>query len=311
MTAAVRIHKFGPPSVMVFEEIPRPIAGPGQVLVEVRAAGVGSWDVLVRNGRSALPQPLPLTLGSDLAGIVLEVGKGVDSFSHGDAVFGVTNRCFTGAYARHAVAAADMLALKPAPVPFAEAASAPVAAVTAWQMLFDHGGVAEGTRVLVHGGTGSVGAYAVQLAHRAGAIVVAMISEPDAAYVRSLGADEVHGYGSDCVTETIAPVDVVIDTIGGAILEQSFALVRPGGIVVSSVSPPPNEAASRSGVRGGFFIVDVTRSYLEPIAELLASGELVANIGLVVPLAEAQHAHRLLERRSRRPRGKIVLRTET
>lgn len=205
MTAAVRIHKFGPPSVMVFEEIPRPIAGPGQVLVEVRAAGVGSWDVLVRNGRSALPQPLPLTLGSDLAGIVLEVGKGVDAFSHGDAVFGVTNRCFTGAYARHAVAAADMLALKPAPVPFAEAASAPVAAVTAWQMLFDHGGVAEGTRVLVHGGTGSVGAYAVQLAHRAGAIVVAMIREPDAAYYAASARTRCTGTGATALRKPSLP----------------------------------------------------------------------------------------------------------
>src|SRR6476646_9389787 len=133
---ACRVNAFGPPSAIAFEEIPLPVPGEGEVLVRVRAAGVGPWDGWIRSGRSALPQPLPLTLGSDLAGTLERVGPAITGFAVGDAVFGVTNLRFTGAYAEYAVASAGMIAKKPADLGFVDAASVPVVAVTAWQALF-------------------------------------------------------------------------------------------------------------------------------------------------------------------------------
>src|SRR5512144_2427477 len=164
---AWRVHEFGPPQVMKFEPVARPKPGPGEVLVHVHAAGVGPWDGWIRAGKSALPQPLPLTLGSDLSGIVAAVGSGISGMAVGDQVFGVTNTQFLGAYAEYAVASAGMLAKKPNSLSYVEAASVPVVAVTAWQGLFDHARLEAGQTVLIHGAAGNVGAYAVQLARRA------------------------------------------------------------------------------------------------------------------------------------------------
>jgi D-arabinose 1-dehydrogenase-like Zn-dependent alcohol dehydrogenase len=135
---AWRVHDFGPPEAMILERVPRPDPGPGEVLVDVHAAGVGPWDGWIRAGKSTLPQPLPLTLGSDLSGTIAAVGSGISEMAVGDQVFGVTNTQFLGAYAEYAVASAGMLAKKPSSLSYAEAASVPVVAVTAWQGLFDH-----------------------------------------------------------------------------------------------------------------------------------------------------------------------------
>src|SRR5882672_1888476 len=164
---AWRVHKFGPPEAMILERVPRPDPGPGEVLVDVHAAGVGPWDGWIRAGKSALPQPLPLTLGSDLSGTVAAVGSGISEMAIGDQVFGVTNTQFLGAYAEYAVASAGMLAKKPSSLSYAEAASVPVVAVAAWQGLFDHARLEAGQTVVIHGAAGNVGAYAVQLARRA------------------------------------------------------------------------------------------------------------------------------------------------
>jgi NADPH:quinone reductase-like Zn-dependent oxidoreductase len=134
---AWRVHEFGPPEAMIFERVPRPVPGPGEVLVRVHAAGVGPWDAWIRAGKSALPQPLPLTLGSDLSGTVAALGSDVSDIAPGEQVFGVTNSQFLGAYAEYAVASAGMLAKKPRSLSHAEAASVPVVAMTAWQGLFD------------------------------------------------------------------------------------------------------------------------------------------------------------------------------
>ena len=191
MMMACRVSAFGPPSAIAFEQIPVPTPGEGEVLVRVHAAGVGPWDGWIRSGKSALPQPLPLTLGSDLAGIVELVRPGVDGFKPGDPVFGVTNPRFTGAYAEYAIASAAMIARKPADLDFVDAASVPVVAVTAWQALFDEAKLAKGQSVLIHGGTGNVGAYAIQLAHEAGLEVVATVGPDDVTVAKALGADQV------------------------------------------------------------------------------------------------------------------------
>lgn len=160
---AARIHKFGPPEVVVIEDLSRPNPGAGELLVRVRAAGVAPWDAIIREGKSKVSPPPPLTLGSDLSGIVEEVGSGVTDFCIGDDVYGVTNAQFCGAHAEFAVASAGMVAKKPRSLSHLEAASVPVVAVTAWQMLFEYAHVAAGQSVLILGAGGNVGAYAVQI----------------------------------------------------------------------------------------------------------------------------------------------------
>ncbi|MGE5258031.1 MAG: NADP-dependent oxidoreductase [Hyphomicrobiales bacterium] len=303
---AVRIHRFGGPEVITCEELSRPLPGEGQVTVRVKAAGVGPWDAWVRAGRSALPQPLPLILGSDLSGVVEDVGPGVTGFQSGDHVFGVTNPRFTGAYSECAVADAAMIAPKPVRLTYVEAASVPVVASTAWQMLFDHGQVDGTKRVLVHGAAGNVGAYAVQLAKRVGAEVVATAFTRDVDYVRSLRADQVVDLPGTRFEKHLKDVDVVIDTIGGETLERSFEVLKPGGVLVSSVAAPDPDKAARNSIRGVFFLVAITSEGLNRVADLLDSGQIKTNVGEVLPLADARLAHEMLAGKAHK-RGKIVL----
>lgn len=303
---AARILRFGPPDVIVNDDLARPQTGDGQLLVRVKAAGVGPWDALIREGKSVIPQPLPLTLGSDFSGIVEAVGSGVSDFKLGDEVYGTTNEQFTGAYAEYALASAKMNALKPKTLSFVEAASAPVVAVTAWQMLFDYAHATAGQSVLIHGAAGNVGAYAVQLARKADLRVIATASADDEQYVRLLGADEVINYRSSRFEEVVSPVDVVLDMVGGETRERSFRVLKPGGILVSVVSPAP-EGAARHGVKAVFFLVEVTTARLNKIADLFDSGKLVAHVGSVLPLDQARTAHEMLAG-APHERGKIVLR---
>ena len=304
---ANRIHRFGPPEVIELEEIPRPEPGENEVLVRVEAAGVGPWDAWIRAGKSVLEQPLPLTLGSDLSGTVVAVGKGAERFSQGAQVFGVTNPRFVGAYAQYAVANVGMLATKPSRLSHEEAASVPVVAVTALQMLFDHAQVHAGQRVLIHGAGGNVGAYAVQLALQAGAHVIGTGNAQGALYAKSLGAQQVIDIEGADFTRLVAPVDIVIDTVGGQVQTRSFSVLTSGGILVSSVSQPNEEEAKASGVRARFILVDVTSAALSRIAELLDAGDLRTRLGAVLPLAEARYAHEMLDGLRPRTSGKIVL----
>jgi NADPH:quinone reductase-like Zn-dependent oxidoreductase len=303
---AIRIHSFGPPEVLALEEVPKPEPSSGQVVVRVKAAGVGPWDALIRNGKSALPQPLPLILGSDLSGVIDSVGFGVEQFKAGDEVFGVTNERFTGAYAEYAVANATMIALKPKSLNHTHAASVPVVATTAWQMVFDFAQVAQGQFVLVHGGAGNVGAFAVQFAKRAGAVVIATASAEDEAYVHRLGADGVMDYRATRFYERLKEVDAVLDTVGGDTLERSYEIVKRGGIIVSSAVQPSKDKAEQYGVRAVFFLVGVTGERLTKIAQLIDAGELKTEVGEVLWLDEARQGHGMLEGAPHR-RGKIVI----
>lgn len=304
---ACRVHHFGSPEVITLEDLPRPQPGEGEVLVKVKAAGVGPWDAWIRAGRSALPQPLPLTLGSDLSGIVEAVGPKVTEFAAGDGVFGVTNPRFTDAYAEYAVASAGMIARKPGRLSDIDAASVPVVAVTAWQALFEHARLSPGQRVLIHGAAGNVGVYAVQFARRAGLQVIATGSARDLAYLRCLGVPEVIDRATR-FEEAASGVDAVIDLVGGEAQQRSLAVLKSGGILVSAVSQPDQAAAKRLGVEALFFLVKVTTADLDRIGAMLGAGELTTNIGVVLPLAEARQAHEMLEGTRPHPRGKIVLR---
>jgi len=306
---AARVLRFGPPNVITIDDLPRPEPAAGQLLVRVKAAGVGNWDALIREGKIEL-QPLPLILGSELSGIVEAIGAQVSGFKLGDEVYGATNEQFTGAYAEYALASAGRLAQKPKTLNFIAAASAPVVTVTAWQMLFDYAHVTAGQTTLILGAAGNVGAYAVQLASRAGLHVVATAASADLDYVRSLGAEKVVDYKTERFEESLTGLDVVLDTVGGNAQQRSLRVLKPGGILVSVVSPVPETIQKRYGVRAAYFYVDVTTARLNKITELFDSGKLVTDVGTVLPLEEARIAHEMLGGAPHK-RGKIVLRIAT
>lgn len=301
---AARIEKFGGVEVIEVARVAVPKPGAGEVLVKVHAAGVGPWDALVRANAGGLPQPLPLTLGSDLAGIVVDAGD--SRFRPGDAVFGVANARFTGAQAEYAVAEAARIARKPPSLSFVAAAAVPVVAVTAWSMLFDLGALQLGQRVLIHGGAGSVGSLAVQFARRAGAHVIATCFSRDVALVRALGADEVIDVGTTPFAGAVKFADLVVDTVGGVTQAASFDILVPGGRLISSVSQPDAALAREHHVQAKYFIVDVTRARLETIAGVLAEGETRILVGEVLGLDQIRLAHEMLAGKPHR-RGKIVI----
>jgi NADPH:quinone reductase-like Zn-dependent oxidoreductase len=304
---AWRVHEFGPPNVMRFERVPRPDPGAGEVLVQVKAAGVGPWDGWIRAGNSALPQPLPLTLGSDLSGEIVAVGPGIADLGVGDQVYGVTNPRFIGAYAEYALASAAMVSQKPTSLTHMEAASVPVIAVTAWQALFDQAKLQAGETVLIHGAAGNVGAYAVQLAHRAGLRTIGTAATDDMDRVRNLGADTVIDFQTQRFEEQIRDADAVIDLVGGETQTRSFEVLRRGGKLVSAASRPDPDLAHSHGVEAAFFLVNVTRQYLAEIASLIDGGKLRTRVGAVLSLADAREAHFMLEGVRPHPKGKIVL----
>ena len=302
---AARVLRFGPPGVIMNDDLPRPEPAAGQLLVRVKAAGVGNWDALIREGKVVL-QPLPLILGSELSGIVEAIGPEISGFDLGDEVYGATNEQFSGAYAEYATPFARMVARKPKTLNFVEAASAPVVTVTAWQMLFEYGQVRAGQTVLIHGAAGNVGAYAVQLASQAGLYVLATAAAGDRDYVRSLGAETVMDYRTERFEESLTGVDVVLDTVGGETQQRSLRVLKPGGILVSVVSPVPEASQKRFGIRAAYFYVDITTARLNKITERFYSGRMVAQVGTVLPLEEARIAHEMLGGAPHK-HGKIVL----
>ena len=279
---AWRVHEFGPPSVMRFERVLRPDPG------------------------SVLPQPLPLTLGSDLSGEIVAV-PGVSGLRVEDQVYGVTNPRFVGAYAEYALASAAMVSRKPTSLTHIEAASVPVIAVTAWQALFDQAQIKAGQTVVIHGAAGNVGAYAVQLAHRADVRTIATAATDDIDFVRNLGAKTVIDYRTQRFEEEVRDADAVIDLVGGETQARSLQVLRRGGKLISAVSPPDQHLAQSHGVEAAFFLVNVTSQYLSEIAGLVDGGKLRTRVGAVLPLADAREAHLMLERVPPQPKGKIVL----
>ena len=305
MMIAMRVHEFGLPDAIVPESIAIPAPEPDEVLVRIHAAGVGPWDGWIRSGKSVLPQPLPLTLGSDVAGVVESVGRDVTGIVPGDEAYGVTNPRFTGGYAEHAACKAAMIARKPRNLTFVEAASAPVVAVTAWQMLFDEAKLSAGQTALIQGAAGSVGSYAVMLALAAGIQVIASGREGQLEYLRGLGAHEVTL--SSELARYEGRADAAIDLVGGPSQSQLLSCVRPGGALVSAVPPPPTEEAKLRDVRASFLLVHVETRYLDELTARFEAGQIQPYVGTVLPLAEARSAHEMLERTRPTKPGKIVL----
>jgi NADPH:quinone reductase-like Zn-dependent oxidoreductase len=277
-----------------------PSPGPGEVLVRVMAAGVAAWDAIIREGKSKVsPQP-PLTLGSDLSGVVEQVGPGVTDFAPGDEVYGVTNPQFCGAQAEFAVAMAGMIARKPHSLNYVEAASAPVIAVTAWQMLLQYGQATRGQTVMVVGAAGNVGAYAAQMAVDAGIHVVAIAHLADQDLLHSLGVKSIIDSSKPVFEQDLPQVDVILDTVGGSTFQRCVAALKPGGKLVTSVSTQPLPAGAI------FFYAEVTTERLQTLTPLFEAGRLTARVGSVLPLSEARQAQGMLAGAPHKS-GKIVL----
>ena len=327
---AIRIHGRGGPDHLVYEDAPQPSPGPGEVLVRVYAAGVIAnelkWDETYQT-KAGTPLTLPIP-GRDLSGVVAEVGPGVPevpgvtttTLSKGSEVYALLDYGRDGAQADYTVALPNELVPKPSTLDHVQAAAVPLSALTAWQALFDHAHLAAGQTVLIHGGAGGVGVFAVQLAHWAGAQVITTASARNRDFMRELGvgANEIIDYTTTRFEEVVHSVDVVFDTIGGDTLERSWQVIKPGGVLVSIVNPsPPAPAtvqAAMSKAKGGgagdvrfvYFIVGPNRDELIQIGALIDAGHLRPIIDTVFPLAQARQAYE--QAAKGHTRGKIVLR---
>ena len=268
------------------------------MLIRIHAVGVNPIDWKYRQG--LIPKELPAVLGSDVAGTV-EVSH-AEGFAAGDEVFGFVA---SGAYAELAVAPATIVAPRPAGISVEQAAALPVAGLTAWQALFDRGGLERGQTVLIAGAAGGVGHLAVQLAKRTGAHVIGTGSTRNRERVLELGADAYVDYTREDLAAVVSGVDVAFDTVGGETTASVLQAVREGGVLVSIAGPAPEEAAQARGVRAEQLIMTPSASQLAEIAALVASGEVRVDIEEVLPLSEVARAHELSE--SGHTRGKIVL----
>src|ERR1700740_1256742 len=246
---AVRIHKYGGSDVLKYEEAPRPKPQAGEVLVRVHAAGVNPIDWKVREGemKDLWPHKFPLVLGWDLSGVVEALGKGVSQFKIGDEVYSLPDPTRNGAYADYIVVREPELALKPNSLYHIRAAAVPLAALTAWQSLFDTAQLQPGQRVVIHAGSGGVGHFAVQLAKWKGAYVFATASTRNTDLLRQLGVNSPIDYTQQRFEDIARKIDVVLDTLGGETQERSWSVLKKGGVLVSLVQPPSDEQAKELG----------------------------------------------------------------
>jgi NADPH:quinone reductase-like Zn-dependent oxidoreductase len=295
---AIVMHETGDPDVLRYEEAERPEPGEGEVLVKVRAASVNPVDWKYRRGY--VPKELPTVLGNDVSGTV-ELSR-AHGIAEGDDVFGIA---LSGGYAEYATASASAIAKKPAGVSHEQAAAIPVAGLTAWQALFDRGGLERGQTVLIAGAAGGVGHFGVQFAKRAGARVIGTGSSRNREFVLGLGADEYVDYTQQDVADAVAGVDLAFDTVGGETTQSLVPTVREGGTLVTIAAAPPEEAARERGVRAELLVMSPTSEQLAHVADLVAGGDVRVELAEVLPLTEVQRAHALSE--TGHVRGKIVL----
>lgn len=304
---ALRAHTRGGPETLVLEPAPRPAPGPGEVLVAVAAAGITltelEWDeTWSRDGQDRTPT-VP---AHELSGTVAEVGPGVTEFRPGDEVYGLVPFDRDGAAAEYVTAPVSGLARKPATLSHAEAAALPLGGLTAWQALVDHAGLQPGEQVLVHGGAGAVGAFVVQLAAALGAEVTATALGSDADFVRGQGARRVIDFETEEFDADGRRYDVVVDTVGGRVLDRSFGVLRPGGRLLNLRVQPSEAEAARHGITAIFFVVTADRAELDRLARFADDGRLRVAVSGTFPLTQGRAAYETGATLRRAP-GKTVL----
>jgi NADPH:quinone reductase-like Zn-dependent oxidoreductase len=308
---AVRIHNYGGPEVLKYEDATRPEPKADEVLIRVHAAGVNPVDWKIREGhlKDFLNHSLPLIIGWDVSGVIEQVGRGpaaAGRFKAGDEVFSEVELSRDGAYAEYVLVRESDAALKPKSLHHVHAASVPIAALTSWQALFDTAHLQPGQRVLIHAGSGGVGHFAVQLAKWKGAHVIATASTKNQELLAEIGVDEPVDYTKQRFEDVAHDVDVVLDTIGGETQERSFEVLNKGGTLVSLVQPPSQEKAQAQGVRALDIAGHPDGALLGKIAKLIDAGKIKPRIDRILPLSEARRAHELSQ--GGHVRGKIVLR---
>ena len=305
---AVQFEKTGGPEVLQYGETDQPTPAVGQVRIRVAASAFSAADAGMRAGTLPIPVVLPHIPGYDVSGTVDALGDGVDDFRVGDAVTGFLSMAENGGAAEYVVAPADALVPAPTSIPLADAAALPSVALTAWQALFDEGGLVAGQRLLVVGAGGVVGKYAVALAKRAGAHVIATASPRSAEAVRAAGADEIVDHTETDLLDAVSePVDMLLN-LAPIELDRFTALVelvRSGGVVVSTTAwmPAPDDAAR--GVRSSMVFVRGNRERLTQLVSLVDAGELLVEVSRRIPLRElpALHAEAAVARIS----GKVIV----
>jgi NADPH:quinone reductase-like Zn-dependent oxidoreductase len=302
---AIRIHNYGGPEVLRYEDVVVPTPAAGELLIKIQAASINPLDWKTRAGymKDFFPHSLPFIPGWDGSGVVEAVGSGITKFKQGDEVYAKTNR--DGTYAEYAIFIETEAALKPKSVDPIQAAAIPVVALTAWQALFERAQLAGGQKILIHGAAGGVGSLAVQLAKWKGAQVIGTASAKNQSFLRELGTDEPIDYEKTRFEDAVQGVDMVFDTIGGDTQERSWQVLNKGGILVSLVQPPPAELAAKYGVRAEMLGMQPSSGQLAEIAKLVDSGHLKIVVERVLALSEARQAHELSEKGH--VRGKIVL----
>jgi len=283
---AARLHRFDGPSALTLEEIPLPQPAADEVLIRVRAASVNPADVLISEGRfpRVTAQDLPLDLGSDVAGAVVACGTSMLDFAKGDAVYGKTS-IGHGAFAEYALLNRDAVARAPVNIDLATAAAIPLAALTALQGLFEHGGLTRGQRVAIVGGAGGVGHFAVQMARIAGAEVVAVASQRDLAFVRALGAHDAVARDEE-PGDWLAAIDLVLDLAGGPSQDRWWAVLGSNGAIVSPTRLPDETLRTAPGQSGRRYICRANRADLERVTGWVESGELAVTIAARYPLGD-------------------------
>src|SRR6476660_8263245 len=285
---AVRLLEYG--GQLVFKDVPTPTIARDEILVKVKSTAVNHVDLVKASGtaRQVLPIDLPWIPGHEFSGVIEQIGSDVAAYAQGDAVFGTTGM---GAYAEYLAVKPATITRKPSNLSFEEAASVPVASQTAWQGLFTHGHLEKGQTILIHGGAGAVGAYAVQLASHAGANVIVTASSDDEAYPKSIGASRVIDYRETQFDKVLRDkVDVVFDLIGGDTQKRSFLVLKEGGHLVSTTQPVSQEEAARHRVSGAMMRLAPSADMLGKIARLLEEGTIRPDVASVYALQDAAEA---------------------
>jgi NADPH:quinone reductase-like Zn-dependent oxidoreductase len=305
----VRIHRFGGPEVLQVDNVELSLPDALQVLIRVKAAGVNPVDFKIRNGQypAVKEDRLPYTLGRDVSGIVEKCGAQASLFKIGDEVLGMVG-IGGGGYAEKAVLDEQALTRKPPGLDYAQAAAIPLAALTAWQGLFRYGRLQRGQSVLIHGGSGGVGHFAVQFAKVKGARVLTTVSTDHVEFARSLGADVIIDYQTERFEEQAPDLDMVFDLIGGETRERSWKLLKRGGVLVSTLTEPSQETAARQGVRALRYTVEADGRELGEITGLVASGQVRPHVQKIFRLEEASQALAAIEHGG--SLGKVVLSLE-
>jgi NADPH:quinone reductase-like Zn-dependent oxidoreductase len=302
---AIVLHEYGGPEVLKYEDAPRPEPKENEVLVRVMAAGVNPVDALIRSGKYAkvFGTNLPLVPGYDIAGVVEKTGANIAKLKVGDAVYAYP--MWGGGYAEYAVATDGEAALKPKSISFVEAAGVPLAALTAWQALIDVAKIDKGQTVLIHGGSGGVGSFAIQIAKARGAKVIATASTSNQDLLKQLGADVAIDYTKQKFEDVAKDVDVVLDSVGKDTLARSYGIVKKGGLIASLVARPDQAELDKYGIRGAPISVKPNASELAEITKLIDEKKIKPIVSEVLPLTEAVKAQE--QAATHHTRGKIVL----